>query len=290
MNHKKLRRIYKEEGLAVKRRRGRKRATGTREPMPEPTGPGVRWSLDFVSDTFGAVRRFRMLNVIDDYTRECLALVADTSISGHRVARELDRIIRLYGKPETIVSDNGTELTSRAILDWQNRTGIAWHYIDPGKPQQNGFVESFNGRLRDECLNEEVFDSLVHARRILAHWRHDYNHIRPHSSLGGLAPVARRSLEQYGTPLPTRSPSLKPSAIERSDSRYERGSQGAQVSWSLRISLNTDHRLQERPPFRRQAYTNRHRHDHPGSRSGQSHCALHFELFRNGPRSIWPFV
>ncbi len=202
MNHKKLRRIYKEEGLAVKRRCGRKRATGTREPMPEPTGPGVRWSLDFVSDTFGAVRRFRMLNVIDDYTRECLALVADTSISGHRVARELDRIIRLYGKPETIVSDNGTELTSRAILDWQNRTGIAWHYIDPGKPQQNGFVESFNGRLRDECLNEEVFDSLAHARRILAHWRHDYNHIRPHSSLGGLAPVARRSLELHGSTAP----------------------------------------------------------------------------------------
>ena len=141
MNHKKLRRLYKEEGLAVKRRRGRKRATGTREPMPVPDGPSQRWSLDFVSDVFGPARRFRMLNVIDDYTRECLALVADTSLSGARVARELDRCIRLYGRPETIVSDNGTELTSRAILEWQNQTGIAWHYIAPGKPQQNGFVE-----------------------------------------------------------------------------------------------------------------------------------------------------
>jgi putative transposase len=161
MNQKKLRRLYKEEGLSVKRRRGRKRATGTREPMLVPDGPCKRWSLDFVSDVFGIGRRFRMLCVIDDYTRECLALVADTSLSGARVVRELERCIRLYGRPETIVSDNGTELTSRAILEWQNQTGIAWHYIAPGKPLQNGFVESFNGRLRDECLNEEVFDSLA---------------------------------------------------------------------------------------------------------------------------------
>ncbi|MCH2456734.1 MULTISPECIES: IS3 family transposase [Henriciella] len=202
MNHKKLRRLYREEGLAVKRRRGRKRATGTREPMPVPDGPSKRWSLDFVSDVFGPARRFRMLNVIDDYTRQCLALVADTSLSGARVARELDRCIRLYGRPETIVSDNGTELTSRAILEWQNETGIAWHYIAPGKPQQNGFVESFNGKLRDECLNEEVFDSLSHARKVLGRWRHDYNHHRPHSSLGGLTPAARRSLELVGGSTP----------------------------------------------------------------------------------------
>lgn len=126
INHKKLWRLYKEEGLAVERRRGRKRATGTREPMPVPDGPTKRWSLDFVADVFGPARRFRMLNVINDYTRECLALVADTSLSGSSVARELDRCIRLYGKPETIVSDNGTELTSRAILDWQNQSGVAW--------------------------------------------------------------------------------------------------------------------------------------------------------------------
>lgn len=195
MNHKKLRRLYRDEGLSVKRRRGRKRATGSREPLPAPDAPSRRWSLDFVSDVFGAGRRFRMLCVIDDYTRECLALVADTSLSGARVVRELERCIRLYGRPDTIVSDNGTELTSRAVLEWQNQTGIDWHYIAPGKPQQNGFVESFNGKLRDECLNEEVFDSLAHARRVLARWRHDYNHHRPHSSLGGLTPAARRSLE-----------------------------------------------------------------------------------------------
>ena len=134
----------------------------------------------------------------DDFTRECLALVPDTSISGARVAREFDAIIRLYGKPDTIVSDNGTELTSRAILEWQNESGIAWHYITPGKPQQNGFIESFNGRLRDECLNEETFDSLAHARQILRRWRHDYNNTRPHSALGGHPPAsARRSPELF---------------------------------------------------------------------------------------------
>ena len=201
MNHKKLRRLYREEGLAVRRRRGRKRATGTRKPMPMPAAPGERWPLDFLADVFGPGRRFRILAVIDDHTRECLALVADTSISGERVGRELDAVVRLHGKPGTIVSDNGTELTSRAILRWQGEAEVAWHYIAPGKPQQNAFVESFNGRLRDECLNEEVFDSLAHARRVLARWRHDYNHARPHSSLGGLTPAqARRASEFLGAP------------------------------------------------------------------------------------------
>ena len=202
MNHKKPRRLYSEEGLAVKRRRGRKRATGTREPIPEPAGPGVRWSLDFLSDVFGDARRFRILAVIDDFTRECLALVADTSISGARVARELDRAIRLYGKPGTIVSDNGSELTRRAMLEWQNQTGVAWHYIAPGKPTQNAFIESFNGRLRDEMLNEEIFETLNDARRRLQLWRHDYNHVRPHSSLSGLTPAARRALELDGSSTP----------------------------------------------------------------------------------------
>lgn len=197
MNHKKLRRLYTEEGLAVKRRRGRKRATGTRAPQEVPARPNDRWSLDFLSDVFEPGRRFRILAVIDDCTRECLALVADTSISGRRVARELDGLIRLYGKPATIVSDNGTELTSRAILEWQNRTGVAWHYIAPGKPTQNAFIESFNSRLRDELLNEEVFGSLADARRKLAIWRYDYNTIRPHSALKGDTPThARRTLEQ----------------------------------------------------------------------------------------------
>ena len=196
MNHKKLYRLYREEGLSVRRRRGRKRARGSRSPMPEALRPGQRWSMDFVSDTFGASRRFRILAVNDDCCRENLALVADTSISGARVARELDALVRLYGKPESIVSDNGTEFTSTAILKWAKDNGVEWHYIDPGKPQQNAFIESFNGSLRDECLNEELFDSLADARRKLALWRYDYNNVRPHSSLGGRAPAeARRALE-----------------------------------------------------------------------------------------------
>lgn len=146
MNHKKLRRLYGEEGLAVKRRRGRKRATGTRAPLDAPERPNERWSLDFLSDVFEPGRRFRILAVIDDCTRENLGLIADTSISGARVARELDALIRLYGKPQTIVSDNGTELTSRSMLEWQNTTGVNWHYIAPGKPTQNAFIESFNGK------------------------------------------------------------------------------------------------------------------------------------------------
>ena len=197
-SQKKLYRLYKEEGLSVRRRRGRTRARGTRTPMPIPIRPTIRWSLDFVSDTFGASRKFRILAVNDDCTRENLCLVADTSISGARVARELTALIRIYGKPDCIVSDNGTEFTSRVILKWADETGIAWHYIDPGKPQQNGSIESFNGSLRDECLNEEVFDSLTEARQTLALWRYDYNNVRPHSSLGNQTPAqARRALAQF---------------------------------------------------------------------------------------------
>jgi len=196
MNHKKLRRLYREEGLAVKRRRGRKRATGTRRPLETPTRPNECWSLDFLSDVFEPGRRFRILAVVDNCTKENLALIPDTSLSGGRVARELDALIRLYGKPKTIISDNGTELTSRAILEWQNETGVAWHYIQPGKPTQNAFIEAFNGRLRDELLNEEVFTSLADARRKIARWRYDYNNIRPHSALNGQSPAtAWRALE-----------------------------------------------------------------------------------------------
>ena len=164
--------------------------------MPRPGGPSQRRSLDFLSDVFGPGRRFRILAVIDDFTRECLGLIADTSISGLRVARELDALVHLYGKPAVIVSDNGTELTSRAMLEWQNDNAVDWHYIAPGKPTQNAFIESFNGRLRDELLNEEVFGSLAHARQALGRWRYDYNNRRPHSALGGLTPAtARRTLE-----------------------------------------------------------------------------------------------
>ena len=193
MNRKKLLRLYREEGLSVRRRRGRKRATGTRAPMALPQSPNQRWSLDFVADTLGWGRRIRVLAVVDDFTREALAPVVDTSIGGERVVRELDTLIARRGRPVTIVSDNGTELTSRAVLESSNRTGIDWHYIAPGKPVQNAFVESFNGRFRDECLNEEVFAGLAEARAVIERWRRDYNQVRPHSAHGGLTPEAARS-------------------------------------------------------------------------------------------------
>jgi len=188
VNRKRVQRLYREERLTVRRRGGRKRALGERRPMETPTAANQRWSLDFVADQFTDGRRFRILEVYDDCTRECLALVADTSISGRRVARELDAIMAWRGKPATIVSDNGTELTSNAILEWADRQKVAWHYIAPGKPQQNAFSESFNGRLRDECLNETLFSSLRDARTKLAAWREDFNEVRPHSSLGYLTP------------------------------------------------------------------------------------------------------
>lgn len=189
MNHKKLRRLYREEKLQVRKRGGRKRALGTRRPMILQSRINERWSLDFVSDAFTDGRRFRVLAVIDDYSRECLALVADTSLSGGRVVRELNTIIvRRGSKPKTIVSDNGTEFTSMAILKWCQETEVGWHYIAPGKPMQNGFVESFNGSFRDECLNETLFSSLTDARYHIKLWKEDYNVIRPHSSLGNLTP------------------------------------------------------------------------------------------------------
>ena len=189
VNRKKLYRLYQEEGLTVRKRGGRKRALGTRAPMTLPQGVNQRWSLDFVSDALADSRRFRILAVIDDFSRECLALVADNSLSGIRVARELDRITELRGTPCLIVSDNGTELTSHAILAWQEEHRIGWHYIAPGKPMQNGFAESFIGRFRDECLNEHLFRSLAGARRIIERWRQDYNANRPHTSLQGLTPI-----------------------------------------------------------------------------------------------------
>lgn len=189
MNHKKLRRLYREEKLQVRRRGGRKRALGTRRPMGVPDRINVRWSLDFVSDAFTDGRRFRVLAVVDDFSRECLALVADTSLSGLRVTRELDALVAVRGKPSTVVSDNGTELTSMAVLKWCQQTGVEWHYIAPGKPMQNGFVESFNGRFRDECLNETLFSNLAQARATIGSWKEDYNLNRPHSALGHRSPA-----------------------------------------------------------------------------------------------------
>lgn len=154
--------------------------------MVVPEAANQRWSQDFVSDALTDGRRFRIFVVVDDHTRECLSLVADTSLSGLRVTRELDRIISERGRPQNIVSDNGTEFTSIVVLEWVRETGIGWHHIAPGKPQQNAFIESFNGKLQDECLNETLFSTLAEARKIIQIWKEDYNTERPHSALGNI--------------------------------------------------------------------------------------------------------
>ena len=146
--------------------------------------------MDFVHDQLGCGRRFRILNIVDDVTRECLAAIPDTSISGRRVARELTALIKRRGKPGMIVSDNGTEFTSNAMFAWAQDNTVVWHFIAPGKPMQNGFCESFNGRMRDELLNESLFLGLDHARTKITDWVDDYNQRRPHSALGYLTPVA----------------------------------------------------------------------------------------------------
>ena len=183
-------RLYREEGLGVRRRKGRKRAVGVRAPILVEARPNARWSLDFVHDQMANGRRFRVLNITDDITHECLGAIPDTSISGRRVARELTAIIERRGKPGMIVSDNGTELTSHAIFAWCRDHKIDWHYITPGKPMQNGYVESFNGKMRDELLNETLFFSLDQARSAIAAWMEDYNTTRPHSSLAYQTPAA----------------------------------------------------------------------------------------------------
>ncbi len=183
-------RLYREEGLTVRKRKNRRRAIGTRAPILIEAKANARWSLDFVHDQLACGRRFRILNIVDDVTRECLAAIPDTSISGRRVVRELTSLMARRGKPQMIVSDNGTELTSSAVLAWVQDYRIDWHYIAPGKPMQNGYVESFNGRMRDELLNESLFFGLDHARQVIATWAEDYNTTRPHSSLGYTTPAA----------------------------------------------------------------------------------------------------
>ena len=202
VNHKKLYRLYKEERLTVRKRGSRKRALGTRAPMTIPQGSNQRWSLDFVSDSLVDGRRFRILCVIDDFSRECLATVVDNSISGVRVARELDRIAGVRGYPCMVVSDNGTELTSNAILQWQEERSVEWHYIAPGKPMQNGFVESFNGKVRAECIDQNWFLSLDDARSKCEAYQREYNEERPHSAIGNKTPVEfMKSIGQPSRPM-----------------------------------------------------------------------------------------
>ncbi len=187
VNHKRVYRLYVEEKLSLRRKRDRKRST-VRQPLPEPVAANQVWSVDFMTDALSSGRRFRTLNIVDDYTRECLAIEVDTSLGGGRVVRVLEELKQRRGLPLKIRSDNGPEFVSRAVDQWADEQGLHWHTIQPGRPMENGYVESFNGRFRDECLNENWFTDLDDARVKIADWKQDYNQRRPHSSL------------QYGTP------------------------------------------------------------------------------------------
>jgi putative transposase len=187
VNHKKVQRVYRELGLSVKRTR-RKRLYRVLQPRPVLTAPNQEWALDFASDVTAAGQRFRVLGVIDSFTRECLALETATSFPSRRVTRVLERAIAAYDKPQSIRSDNGPELTSRHYLAWAIEWKIDLIHIQPGKPTQNGGMESFNGKLRDECLNTSWFWNLFDARRKISAWKTEYNSRRPHSSLGYLTP------------------------------------------------------------------------------------------------------
>lgn len=187
-NHKRIERLYREEGLSLRRRRGRKRLSHLRVAREQPPRINHTWAVDFVHDALSNGRRFRALTVIDEFSRESLAIEVDASLPGERVTRVLQRLCELRAIPAIIRSDNGPEFRGRAMDEWAYGCGVRLQFIEPGKPIQNAFIESFNSRLREECLNEQVFLSLDDARRKIEQWRHQYNRLRPHSSLGYLAP------------------------------------------------------------------------------------------------------
>ena len=188
INHKRTERIYREEGLALRKKRRRKGAAGARVVLPFPKRTNERWSMDFVTDSIVTGRRFRALAIVDDYSRECPAIEVDTSLGGRRVVGVLEKLAEIRGLPEVITIDNGPEFAGRALDEWAYHKGVKLNFIRPGKPIENAFAESFIGRLRDECLNTNWFISLKHARDVIEEWRKDYNEVRPHSSLKGFTP------------------------------------------------------------------------------------------------------
>jgi putative transposase len=189
VNHKRVYRLYVEEGLKLRKRRRRSRAQVERVPLPPPTQPDERYSMDFMRDTLADGRVFRTLNIVDDYTRECLAIEVDTSLPGVRVVRVLERLAAAGRRPLHVVVDNGPEFVSKAVDQWAARSGVNLRFIDPGKPMQNGYIESFNGKFRDECLSQHWFISLEEARSVSEGWRMDYNERRPHRSLQQQTPA-----------------------------------------------------------------------------------------------------
>ena len=218
-NHKRVHRLYRAEGLQVRSRRRRKQklVRGTERPVA-PLQPNERWSLDFVHDRLANGRSLRLLTVHDDYTRECLWIEADTSLSGPRVTRILDCVAELRGRPASLITDNGPEFAGLALERWAHDRQVQHRFITPGKPSQNGYIESFNGKLRDECLNEHEFINLHHARELIEAFRDDYNQLRPHSSLGDLTPVefaAQIARAPMGAPVDQSNPSLAVVTVTR---------------------------------------------------------------------------
>lgn len=189
LNHKRTERLYKEEGLSVRQKRRRKRVSHLRVAPPPTDRPNQRWSMDFVADSLTDGRRIRILTVVDVFTRECLSTEADTSLNARKVTAILQRIRQERALPKVITVDNGSEFISKQMDEWAFEAGVSLDFIRPGKPVENCYIESFNGRLRDECLNTNVFTSLDHARRKLLEWKIDYNEQRPHGSLGDLTPT-----------------------------------------------------------------------------------------------------
>lgn len=187
-NHKRLERLYREEGLSLRRRKRKKRVANLRVVMERPQRANQHWSMDFVSDNVWSGRRFRVLTIVDDFTKECPALEADYSLPGLRVTRVLDRLALTRGLPERITVDNGPEFISKALDAWAYANDVRLRFIEPGKPVQNCFIESFNGKFRDECLDDNVFTDIRDARQKIEDWRIDYNTVRPHSSLNDLTP------------------------------------------------------------------------------------------------------
>ena len=188
VNHKRVYRLYREAGLGVRRRKRKRIGAVERQALAIPTQQNERWSMDFISDALSAGRKFRSLNIVDDFNRECLAAEVDTSLTGARVVRVLERLREFRGLPRILVMDNGPEFAGQALDVWAYEQGVKLHFIDPGKPVQNAFIESFNGRMRDECLNEHWFVSLREARETIEAWRRDYNEVRPHTALGNRTP------------------------------------------------------------------------------------------------------
>ena len=189
INRKRTYRLYRDAGLAVRRRKRKRYALGDRRPLPKPATPNVSWSMDFVSDGLADGRKLRCLNIVDDCTRECLAIEVDTSLTGRRVAAVLERIVERRGLPESITVDHGPEFEGQVLDAWAYEKRVQLAFIRPGKPVENAYIESFNGKFRDECLNEHWFVTMAQARRVIESWRREYNEERPHSTLGYLTPA-----------------------------------------------------------------------------------------------------